>query len=540
MLPSKDDVADELIRWHFVAAPETREIYRILSPNEDSEGEPIKLLEVLGTPGQVFGPIEFEATADVPYRSVLVLISADDLPLLQAGKLALPPGWALENAKQSTRPGEDGRSFHIDSLTLTNFRPFEGREFRFGGDVQVLIGKNGTGKTAILDALAVAVWPLLAALEPRARRDIDPDDARRVSYEKGGELTIEPQTPVKVECCGIFQESQFHWEIVRPFGGEWVGHAPPDLSWELSRFASFLAEAVRKGLDVTLPLIAYYGTGRLWQRKSQEVDIMKPGSRLRGYAGCLDQAHDLQDVWSWFKRMELIQLQGGVALGMLAAAKRAIDSCLDGWSNVRFDVRMGDIVAQAKDGPTLEFRMLSDGVRNMLAMVADMAYRAAILNPHLGADVLAKTPGIVLIDELDLHLHPTWQRRVLDDLRRTFPRVQFFATTHSPFIVQSLRPGELIDLDDDQPGDYYKRSIEDIAEGVMGVELPQRSLRWQEMRKAAEEYFQLLQQKGDDPQEIEQRKVRLDALLERFSDDPAYVAFLKMKREASGLDEDGA
>jgi predicted ATP-binding protein involved in virulence len=520
MLPSKDDVADELIRWHFLAAPETREIYRIFSPNEAAEGEPIKLLEVRATPGESSGPIEFEATYEVPYRSIIVQQPrADALPV--------PEGWTLDAARKYERPAEDGRSFHIDELSLVNFRPFERRKFQFGSNVNVLIGKNGTGKTAILDALAVAVRPLLAGLEPRASRDIHPDDARRVSYDKGGELTIEPQSPVRVECRGIAPESQFHWEIEYPFGG--------DPSGGLFRFASFLAEAVRKGLDVTLPLMAYYGTGRLWRRKSQDVDIMKPGSRLRGYAGCLDQAYDLQDVWSWFKRMELIQLQGGVELGTLAAAKRAIDSCLDGWSNVRFDVRIGDIVAQAKDGPTLEFRMLSDGVRNMLAMVADMAYRAAILNPHLGADVVAKTPGIVLIDELDLHLHPTWQRRVLDDLRRTFPRVQFFATTHSPFIVQSLRPGELTDLDDDQPGDYYKRSIEDIAEGVMGVELPQRSLRWQEMKKAAEEYYRLLRERKGSPEELAQRKARLDELIAPFSDDPAYVAFLEMEREAAGL-----
>src|SRR5580704_3859906 len=91
-----------------------------------------------------------------------------------------------------------------------------------------------------------------------------------------------------------------------------------------------------------------------------------------------------------------------------------------------------------------------------------------------------------LIDEVDLHLHPSWQRRVIDDLRRAFPEIQFFATTHSPVIVQSLRAGELIDLDGD-PGEYEQRSVEDILEATMKVPDVQRSKRWHDMREAAAE-----------------------------------------------------
>jgi predicted ATP-binding protein involved in virulence len=122
-------------------------------------------------------------------------------------------------------------------------------------------------------------------------------------------------------------------------------------------------------------------------------------------------------------------------------------SRLGRWDTVVYDVAGDELLGVFADGRRLPFRLLSDGVRNMLALVADVARRAATLNPHLGADAARKTPGVVLIDEVDLHLHPRWQRRVLDDLRRTFPLVQFVATTHSPFIVQSLGPGELLTLD---------------------------------------------------------------------------------------------
>src|SRR5205823_6629217 len=95
-------------------------------------------------------------------------------------------------------------------------------------------------------------------------------------------------------------------------------------------------------------------------------------------------------------------------------------------------------------------------------------------------------------DEIELHLHPTWQRTVVEKLRTTFPNIQFIATTHSPFVIQSLRPGELINLDPDEFGEYADKSIEDIAENVMGVEVPQKSERYQHMMRAAEEFFRLI------------------------------------------------
>lgn len=89
------------------------------------------------------------------------------------------------------------------------------------------------------------------------------------------------------------------------------------------------------------------------------------------------------------------------------------------------------------------FRNLSDGQRIMLTLIGDLAKRAVTLNPHIGRDVLQNIVGIVTIDELDLHLHPKWQRRVIHDLKRTFPRIQFVATTHSPQLIGEALPEEI-------------------------------------------------------------------------------------------------
>jgi predicted ATP-binding protein involved in virulence len=88
-------------------------------------------------------------------------------------------------------------------------------------------------------------------------------------------------------------------------------------------------------------------------------------------------------------------------------------------------------------------------------LFCDIARRAAILNPHLGGDASSKTKGVILIDELDLHLHPKWQRRIIEDLRRVFPNVQFICTTHSPFLIQSLRSSEELIMLDGEPLSAY-------------------------------------------------------------------------------------
>lgn len=125
---------------------------------------------------------------------------------------------------------------------------------------------------------------------------------------------------------------------------------------------------------------------------------------------------------------------------------------------------------------------------------------------------MSPTPGVVLIDEIDLHLHPKWQRRVVDDLKKTFTKIQFVATTHSPFIIQSLREGELINLDKPTATEEYEnKSIEDITEYVMGVDIPQRSERYQKMMEAAQEYYRVLQDAKDaHPERIEELKTKLD------------------------------
>lgn len=429
----------------------------------------------------------------------------------------------------------------INELVLKNFRNFEYQSFRFSEQFNVLIGDNGTGKSALLDALAVALGSLFLRIRDIPAQSIRPDDIRYVSYRYGSQVSNERQYPTVVECTMSLDDRLVRYrrslESLR-------GRTTDRDAREMISISDELQQRVSSGEDVELPLIAYYGTGRLWRQRQTETEY-KRGSRFEGYDKCLDPTSNEKSFLEWFKHHEMINLQqqqkgiDDAPSNVLDATRTAIANCVEGWTKVFFDLSEDTLMGINEEKETsLPFRLLSDGVRNTLAMVGDIAHRAVVLNPFMQADAANRISGVVLIDEIDLHLHPKWQRHIVADLRRTFPNIQFIVTTHSPFIIQSLRPDELIDLNvEDRPeAEYQKSSIEDIVEQVMGVDMPSRSQRYKEMIAVAEKYYQALEDiKTADSEEVEQIKLQLDELIEPFSGDAAYQAFLNMERTAALL-----
>jgi len=197
------------------------------------------------------------------------------------------------------------------------------------------------------------------------------------------------------------------------------------------------------------------------------------------------------------------------------------------WQNVHFNWQVNDMLGQLENGEWMPFEMLSDGYKNIVRLSADIAYRAIKLNPHLGENAVKETEGVVLIDEIDMHLHPNWQKTVISDLKRTFPKIQFIVTTHSPFIVQSLRADEIINLDENELSkDPEILSLEENAL-YMGVQ-DSKSDKFFRKGKIAEEYLDLLNTKNND----EALLAKLDELLSEFGDDPVFIAKLKLERLA--------
>ncbi|MGC1379346.1 MAG: AAA family ATPase [Anaerolineales bacterium] len=421
----------------------------------------------------------------------------------------------------------------INQMSVKNFRGFVERQFDFSDQFNVLIGDNGTGKTAVLDALNIAIGSLFLNFNEIRPRHILPEHVHLKKYELGGVPQADRVYPVVVKCKGIVNAQEISWERTLNSKG---GRTTRIGAESIASISKELQANVDK--DILFPVLGYYGTGRLWLQKNERTEkLAPPASRLKGYVDSLDSRSNEKMLLAWLYQRQLsLANNKKKPNAQLDVVKQAVAECLGVGYSLEYDFDEKALMIQTPTGQWLPYSYLSDGVHNMLGMVADIAYRAATLNPQLEQDAVKNTPGVILIDEIDLHLHPKWQRNVVDDLRRTFPQIQFFASTHSPFIIQSLRPGELIVLDEKLAGEYVNKPIEDITENLMGVALPQRSERYQRMYEAAKTYYEILQNaRGALPKELDAAKRKLDELTAPFSDNVAYHAFLEMERMAAGF-----
>lgn len=359
----------------------------------------------------------------------------------------------------------------ISRLTLVNFRNFEALELSLSPEFTLLLGDNGAGKTAVLEGLAVALGAFVGELRAGPARNLREDeDARRLVFEVGGVPDLQPQWPVRVEAIGTLFAKPLGWarEVARP-GGRTTSRE----TGRLRTLAASAARSVQQGKPVELPVLAYYGTQRLWVLRKATDAKRGVGSRLDGYIDCLAPASNVKLMAEWMYQQTMADIQAGAQSPQLAALERSVCLCLGDVTRFWYDLRHQETRLQFSDGRVAPFSLLSDGYRNVVSLVADLAWRAASLNPQHGADAGELAVGVVLIDEIDLHLHPAWQRRIVPDLRRAFPRLQFVASTHSPQVVSSVHRDEVRQLDGGsafaQQVHVEGRDSNSLLEDVFGV-----------------------------------------------------------------------
>jgi predicted ATP-binding protein involved in virulence len=428
----------------------------------------------------------------------------------------------------------------IDSLLLENFKGFQRRELTFHPQFNLVVGENGTGKTSLLDALAVAVGSWFLGVDGVDTRHIYPHEVRLQAFPSEAGTHWEGQYPCFIEASGSIGHAPTIWR--RSLNGP-DGRTTRIGAAGIKKLAEQATRAVREGQSFNLPLISYYGTGRLWLVPREQGQVKEPPSglltkqlsRLDGYKTSVDPRLSVSVLTQWLARQSWLSFQqGGQDSQTFQVVRRALLQSIPGAEDLHFDAKLGEVILRFANGDQQPFMNLSDGQRAMLAVVGDLAQKAATLNPHLGADVLKETEGVVMIDELDLHLHPTWQRHVIEDLRTTFPMIQFICTTHSPFLIQSLRSGEELLMLEGQPtaklGDL---SIAEIAEGIQGVPDTSVSVRYSEMKETAMNYLRLLDDPTLSPEEKSRAfKGQLAEAVSPFADNPAFQAFLELQRLA--------
>lgn len=377
----------------------------------------------------------------------------------------------------------------LKQIKIFNYRCFKKAEIEFDDHITLVVGKNGAGKTAILDAVAVSASTFLLGIDGGVSRSILKDDARYEFHDLNGTIDPQHQFPVSIESVGdCLGRQNVKW--VRSLNSE-SGNTTIKDARELTSISKEVQNQIMLGdKSLVLPMISYYGTGRLYAQKKEKRNIksLTGFKRQVGYVDCMAAESNEKLMLNWFQTQTLKSLQLQQKTGvlekpvLLKIVEKAICSSYERISGARdasilFDLDTHRLVLEFKtaDGNSQKFAMdeMSDGYKNTLSMIGDIAYRMAVLNPTLGEMVLEKTPGLVLIDEVDLHLHPQWQQTILSDLHAIFPNVQFIVSSHAPEVINSVPRDQIRILDNGEiylpAAQTYGRDANSILREVMKV-----------------------------------------------------------------------
>ncbi|KDE69071.1 hypothetical protein FUSO6_01430 [Fusobacterium necrophorum DAB] len=379
----------------------------------------------------------------------------------------------------------------IKQLQLENFRCYEKINISLHPKYTVLIGINGAGKTTILDSLSIALGGYISNFDGMGSYGINKEDSHYKMYKIGSTIEKEHIFPVSISATADINNREYFWK--RSLNGE-KGRTTTTDTKEIMSYAQSLIEEVKSGKSQKiLPMIAYYGTGRLWMQKREKHSPIDKQifSRLKGYTDCLDSASNEKLMLKWFERMTYLELQEDTKIPELSAVKQALSESYkrmdDSIQDVHFHFKVKSnelevtIERKNKTVESLPLRYFSDGIKSTFSMIADIAYRMAVLNPQLLDNILLETYGVVLIDEVDMHLHPKWQTKIIDVLCSTFPNIQFIFTTHSPSVLANIPNEHILVLDNLQitklSEKTYGRNIDNIFREIMQVEIRPEKIR---------------------------------------------------------------
>ena len=388
----------------------------------------------------------------------------------------------------------------LKAVQIENYRAIKALTLNLDPQLTVLHGANGCGKTSILTAIALA-------FEPQAHAA-----GRRVDLDRHiGHLPYP-----KIQLLGDSDD------VLSRVEAEPLAEGVRDTGWghtnELGQFIAGEAQTNGK-----LPPFVYYDIDRAVVSSLTERDV---GTRA-----------DYNQLFEWFYASEneelRLQRKGpdpNISLGELNAVRWAICSMIPGASKPHIEMGPPRLVASL-NGTEFSFEQLSDGYRNVLALAADIAWQMARKHELPGGHS-PQTEAVVLIDEVELHLHPRWQQRILPDLMNTFPNAQFVVSTHSPQVLSTIQPQHVVELAaengnivaDGPASATFGAEAGEVLTSVMGVEPRPDNRFTQELGK----YRRLI---GDDLGETEEAR-RIRRTLEQLSpEDPALdVADLEIRQ----------
>lgn len=320
----------------------------------------------------------------------------------------------------------------INRLRIENYKAFEENTISFERDLTVIAAPNGCGKTSLLDAIATPLSWLRA----------------RVMNDKGNGSSIDEKHIRNGSFSSIL-------EVETSYGNWRIAKKRKARNEDIKSDLSILKEAVyslreRLENDESLPILAYYSVNRAVNDIPLRIRTRHDFSPISIYEDTLKGSSNFRLFFEWFREREdlenenrrykdaLIQPEGFVFPDpQLTAVRRALEAFLPEYND--FAIRRNPLrMSVKKNGFELNIDTLSAGESSFIALIGDIARRLAIANPRIENPLNGS--GIILIDEIDLHLHPAWQRRAIANLTMVFPQVQFVVTTHSPQVLSEVAP----------------------------------------------------------------------------------------------------
>ena len=320
----------------------------------------------------------------------------------------------------------------VTFLTLANVRRIEAAEFRFRLGFNLIVGVNGVGKTTVLDALRVCLSAYVKQANKLSAQaaTFDPDDIR-----VGADA-------LSVECDALIGPTTYRYLIHKPretnVSQKKVG-MPREQVHDTPKQASFLGDSpqfVTGGEPDGRPIAVMYSTNRAVPLDRAPGKSVAAGGPAAAFGDAFASRElRLGEFAHWMRAQEALRSERTAAAEALAAFESAVSRFLPEYRNLRVDSNGGRPQLLIDRGvSTVAVRQMSDGERGTLALVLDLTRRLVQANPEM-SNPMARAEAVVLIDEIDLHLHPKWQRQIVHKLTTTFPRCQFIATTHSPQVI---------------------------------------------------------------------------------------------------------
>ena len=395
--------------------------------------------------------------------------------------------------------------FYVKTLRMQNFRCFEDVELGpFDPHFNLLVGENGAGKSSVLAALTQTFQFIVAAF---LRKPIEELVNYRESREPNKYIRANQRTAGAIEFLATFSWKNEERSYRAGVDSVCAYNLPADGD------SGFLS-SIR---DESYPLLSVFTTARKFGRSiltTVDLETSRFPQRKDAFFEWNNVGQAADELVRWVRDERLIELERNgenlqssepnTSLGLVRnSCKEAIAAAED----FSYSGSQRDILVTFHNGQKIPFSNMSDGQRAFVGIVAEVARRMIVLNgPILGANCLAETSGLVLIDEIDLHLHPKWQRDIVPALKRIFPKIQFFATTHSPQVIGEAKPEEIVLLTPQgqkRPSGSFGMDSNWILECVMEAEG-----RDPEIGKRIKSLFDLIEGDRLDEAKAEIRKLR--------------------------------